>query len=94
MRLIDADELLKDMDKELETCEDYGITPSWWTAHTIIKNQKTAYDVYKVVEQLEIQETVFQKYNRQKNDYECGFEDGCEFAFDKSVDIVKGGVNE
>lgn len=84
MRLIDADKLRKEL-LMMECMEDVV---------EIIDNMPTTYNVYKVVEQLEIQETVFQKYNRQKNDYECGFEDGCEFAFDKSVEIVKGGVNE
>lgn len=81
MRLIDADKLLKDMDKELETCEDYGITPSWWTAYTIIKNQKTAYDVDKVVDQIEF---------LQDNSFQNGIYD----TYQNAIEIIKAGVNE
>lgn len=56
---------------------------------------KQAYNIDKVVEELEGQECEYQKYNYPEDDYEDGFERGCEYAYEKAVKIVKrGGVNE
>jgi organic radical activating enzyme len=52
-RLIDADALIETMKKVETEYEDAMTCPSWWTAYSVISEQPTAYDVEKVVEELE-----------------------------------------
>ena len=53
MRLIDADALIKAMKKTESEYENAMTCPSWWSAFNVISEQPTAYDIDKVVEELE-----------------------------------------
>ena len=53
MRLIDADALIEAMKKTEDEHEKAMTCPSWWSAFNVISEQPTAYDVGKVVEELE-----------------------------------------
>ena len=81
-RLIDADALIEDIRKrsyiDKALCEIF---------ETIIDEQPTAYDVDKVVEQLEERSAWHQKY---------GDTDGYTFVgYEGAIEIVKaGGINE
>lgn len=54
----------------------------------IIDNQPTAYDVDKVVEQLD----KIEKINNEKE--HCNFTEGYGCAIDNAIDIVKGAVKD
>ena len=53
MRLIHADALIEAMKKTESEHENAMTCPSWWSAFNVISEQPTAYDVGKVVEELE-----------------------------------------
>lgn len=53
MRLIDADDLIEAMKKTESEHENAMTCPSWWSAFNVISEQPTAYDIDKVVEELE-----------------------------------------
>ncbi len=92
MRLIDADSLLVNMNKGMQ-----GTAREYLKFYQMsVNDEPTAYDVDKVVEQLEkckrIMESPVRKdcYNE-----ECRVGDCTVCAFEKAVEIVKaGGVNE
>jgi len=52
-RLIDEDALIEAMKKTEEEYENMESCPNWFTALRVIKEQPTAYDVEKVVAELE-----------------------------------------
>lgn len=85
MRLIDADALIETMKKVEAEYEEAMACPSWWTAYSVISEQPTAYDVEKVVAELEkIEEHCIYMFDFQG-----------QSAIDNAIDIVKrGGVNE
>ena len=56
MRLIDADALIEAMKKTESEYENAMTCPSWWSAFNVISEQPTAYDIDKVVEELEKRE--------------------------------------
>lgn len=53
MRLIDADVLIEEMKKTETEYENEMTCPSWWSAFNVISEQPTAYDIGKVVKELE-----------------------------------------
>lgn len=53
MRLIDADVLIEEMKKTETEYEKEMTCPSWWSAFNVISEQPTAYNINKVVEELE-----------------------------------------
>ena len=53
MRLIDADVLIEEMKKTETEYENAMTCPSWWSAFNVISEQPTAYDINKVVDELE-----------------------------------------
>ena len=94
MRLIDAD-LLKKNCKCSGKFEDNFKGVSLSTLQEVIDSQPTAYDVGKVVEQIE---AVKEKEYGACEDASCGYckyfnacSDGDKLALDKAVEIVKGG---
>lgn len=98
MRLIDADKCLDALDKIEQDYENACIMPNWYTAIGEIKQQPTAYDVNKVVEELE--EIICPKrlYFCRVSKGGCNKSDdvGCiDCAIQKAIEIVKrGGKNE
>ena len=53
MRLIDADALIEAMKNTESEHENAMTCPSWWSAFNVISEQPTAYDVGKVVVELD-----------------------------------------
>ena len=106
MRLIDADKLIQEMrkwywDKEKQKAAENDVSPMDLFTHlaiTTVQEQPTAFDVDKVVEQLE---DIKRKKYRACQDVICEdckySEDCCEgdesdkLALDMAVKIVKGG---
>lgn len=83
MRLIDADNLIEAMKKIETEYENEMACPSWWSALVAISEQPTAYDIDKVVEEIE-------KANQGCCNY-CG----CDLYSDDVIEIVKqGGVSD
>ena len=78
-RLIDADKLLEELRQYHPLSISYGILSD-------IEYFPTAYDIDKVVEQLEeLKETVCES---------CGLGNGAYVAVCNAIEIVKGGVEE
>lgn len=85
MRLIDADDLLDVLDKVEQDCENACIIPSWSMAVEEIKRQPTAYDVDKVVEQLENERKFWE------NAYDSNLGKEKARSYEHAIEIVKGG---
>lgn len=90
MRLIDADELIKKFRRSETNTENEN--HMCLVARRMIKEEPTAYDVDKVVEQL-------QKISDEAEDEisvcekeDCLYYDGFSDGVDKAIEIVKGGV--
>ena len=91
MRLIDADAFIEAMKKTESEYENAMTCPSWWSAFNVISEQPTAYDIDKVVEELErirAKETC----NKEK----CDTKEICRICVvDDAIEIVKhGGVSD
>ena len=80
MRLIDAGLVLDNLSGRLESMKDYDAVKD------VINNMPTAYDVDKVVEQLE-------DYANEEMHYYKGtpYEKCIEVCIGKAIEIVKGG---
>lgn len=106
MRLIDADEFLKKLGKEIEgAVERYyendkdsfygGICSACGEIRSMISNQPTAYDVDKVVKQLEVlsDRADYDMSVCEKGMYQYMYQyyDGFGDGIDKAIEIVKGG---
>ena len=78
-RLIDAGLFLDNLSGRLENMKDYDAVKD------VINNMPTAYDVDKVVEQLETEDSKIEI--QYENNYEKGLLDGIW----KAIEIVKGG---
>lgn len=78
-RLIDAGLFLDNLSGRLESMKDYDAVKD------VINNMPTAYDVDKVVEQLETEDSKIEI--QYENNYEKGLLDG----IGKAIEIVKGG---
>ena len=86
-RLIDADALIETMKKVETEYEEAMTCPSWWTAYSVISEQPTAYDVEKVVAELEKESDFFggEPMGSLQKAYYCK-------GVEKAIDIVRGGV--
>lgn len=82
MRLIDADTLLKKINGEENQRAD-KLMREWYAA--MVSEQPTAYDVDKVMKQLE----GLEKRNNEKD--LCRFTEGYDCAIDEAIEIVKSG---
>ena len=94
-RLIDADKLLEETRKDRDYAEKNGFLDMYYERQTLIdriKSQPTAYDVDKVVEQLEELKRLV-PVNRILDDIvnEKPKELGMLIAYSKAIEIVKGG---
>ena len=89
MRLIDADVLIEEMKKTETEYEKEMTCPSWWSAFNVISEQPTAYNINKVVEELEsIAKLAEDRWGNgtSKHAYQ---EHKC---WVKAIEIVKAGV--
>ena len=93
MRLIDADALIEAMKKTESEYENAMTCPSWWSAFNVISEQPTAYDIDKVVEELEKNASRYTK--KYVTPYgNNGYKDTKAISVHKAIEIVKqGGVS-
>ena len=93
MRLIDADALIEAMKKTESEYENAMTCPSWWSAFNVISEQPTAYDIDKVVEELEKNASRYTK--KYVTPYgNNGYKDTKAISIHKAIEIVKqGGVS-
>ena len=93
MRLIDADALIEAMKKTESEYENAMTCPSWWSAFNVISEQPTAYDIDKVVEELEENASRYTK--KYATPYgNNGYRDTKAISIHKAIEIVKrGGVD-
>ena len=96
MRLIDADALIEAMKKTETEYENAMTCPSWWSAFNVISEQPTAYDIDKVVEELEQKKEEVQRMRNTcvaLSDLEvCDIEN---VTYKRAIEIVKhGGVSD
>ena len=94
MRLIDADVLIEEMKKTETEYENAMTCPSWWGAFNVISEQPTAYDIDKVVEELEKNASRYTK--KYLTPYgNNGYRDVKAISIHKAIEIVKhGGVSD
>lgn len=89
-RLIDADKLLEETRKDRDYAEKNGFLDMYYERQVLIdriESQPTAYDVEKVVEQLE-EIRVKKTCNKEK----CDTKELCRICVvDDAIEIVKGG---
>ena len=84
MRLIDADALIEAMKKTEDEHEKAMTCPSWWSAFNVISEQPTAYNIGKVIEELEMEMKDSSGYSEERVS-----------AFSRAIEIVKqGGVSD
>lgn len=93
-RLIDEDELIEDLKESYDDCEVQTVL-EYFGIYEFIKGQPTAYDLDKVVEQLECAEGTVCGHKDITNN--CGGCAGCtecdmEDAYRYAIEIVKAGV--
>lgn len=86
MRLIDADELLEALHESLEGDCDLRKDYEFMGIDEFIENQPTAYDVDKVLEQLENEKKFWNDATYNK---EIGKQKARSYAY--AIEIVKGG---
>ena len=90
MRLIDADALIEAMKKTESEYENAMTCPSWWSAFNVISEQPTAYDIDKVVEELEENASRYtKKYTTPYGNN--GYKDTKAISIHKAIEIVKQG---
>ena len=94
MRLIDADALIESMKKTESEYENAMTCPSWWSAFNVISEQPTAYDIGKIVKELEENASRYTK--KYVTPYgNNGYRDVKAISIHKAIEIVKqGGVGE
>lgn len=85
-RLIDAGLVLDDLSGRLESMKDYDAVKD------VINNMPVAYDVDKVVEQLEeVEKIMTSPVNKDCFGEECRASDCTVCLISKAIEIVKGG---
>ena len=92
MRLIDADALIEAMKKTESEYENAMTCPSWWSAFNVISEQPTAYDVGKVVEQLEETKETSLELVKLPKFLKKDLQELVNMCFDEAIEIVKAGV--
>lgn len=90
MRLINVDKLI-DAVRQHEIGLEKDVVEVYEAFIELFEVQPTAFDVDAVLEELEKQTLEYQQYFNPKHDYEVGYEEGCEFAFYKAIEIVRNG---
>lgn len=102
-RLIDADKLIEDLKESYDECEIQTML-EYFGIYEFIKEQPTAFDVDKVVKQLDLLREKAQKRREEfieLNSYNnviiknIEYERGRVYAFDDAIEVVKeGGIDE
>lgn len=106
--LISRSALIEEMKKAEIEYENAMMCPSWWSAFNIIREQPTAYNIDKVVEEIKtLKEEALGEYNMGEynldnnignsisENYRKDMNEGRCFAYDDAIEIVKaGGKNE
>lgn len=88
-RLIDADKLMEDLKESYDDCEIQTVL-EYFGIYEFIKGQPTAYDVDKVVEQLEEEKMWYETHGVNMD-----MKKGIIGATCKAIKIVKaGGIDE
>ena len=89
MRLIDADKLIEVLHESLEGDCDLREDYEFMGIDEFIKNQPTAYDVDKVVEELkgELQRTYYEATSKHGSLFSLGE----NTSYQKAIEIVKAG---
>ena len=77
MRLIDADASIEAMKKTEDEHEKAMTCPSWWSAFNVISEQPTAYNIGKVIEELEMEMKASSGYSAERVS-----------AFSRAIEIV------
>ena len=94
-RLIDADKLLEETRRDRDYAEKNGFLDMYYERQALIdriKAQPTAYDIDKVVEELEIERKTA---NNTYNSFNMDVDLGRVFGLEKAIEIVKaGGEND
>ena len=94
-RLIDADKLLEETRKDRDYAEKNGFLDMYYERQVLIdriKSQPTAYDVDKVVEQLEtMRMRYYLTYANTGNKTNDEVWEKVSRAVDNAIEIVKGG---
>ena len=85
-RLIDADELIRTI-TEIES-ENGGIGIYFTQIIDLVKEQPTAYDTDKVMEQLK---GLHEGYKCTDNEFQRGAKAGAHYVLNRAIEIVKGG---
>ena len=95
MRLIDADKLLEEIRKDRDYAEKNGFFDMYYERQVLIDRieaQPTAYDVGKVVEQLEtMRMRYYLTYANTGNKTNDEVWEKASMAVDKAIEVVKGG---
>lgn len=84
MRLIDADKLIEEIKQEIDM--RYMYSPKGFI--NVINNQPTAFDVEKVVSELESEKKLYEYEYALQMDYYKGISAG----YERALEIVKRGV--
>lgn len=107
MRLIDADKLIEDIEKEIQVCDknvmnyknddikllaECSKRQNLFEIKHLIYNQPTAFDVGKVVKKLERKSKIHDIVANSKNDLVNAYASAC---YEDTIEIVKaGGIDE
>lgn len=99
--LISRSALIEAFRKKASEIETLGIIPGYTIALNVIKEQPTAYDVEKVVEQLkELKEFEYDDsdeephYTDVEDWFDAGASEGSFKAYKKAIEIVRNGGKE
>lgn len=89
MRLIDADESVQHLKEDAELAleiKESGIYAGLYNAMEDINKQQTAYDIDKVIAQIE---SIPSRHNSIDNEYQRGCADGAAWIKKLAIEIVK-----
>lgn len=102
--LISRSALIEEMKKTEIEYENAMMCPSWWSAFNIIREQPTAYNIDKVIEEIKtLKEEALGEYNMGEynldnnignsisENYRKDMNEGKCFAYDDAIEIVKQG---
>lgn len=92
--LISRKELIKALETAKSSCRGLHEYVFFDAVMAIVDNQPTAYDVYKVVEQLNHLLNNFGEHCEEYENSECTHKSCSDCILSHGIDIVKGGLEE